>query len=89
MSLKVIENRGLLTVTRRLFEGYARPTNSEEAEEVVGMILGDLDSIESATKRRRLLKLAMGYMKLFGLDKDRDWMAQYNMRKNAKPRTDR
>jgi len=83
--LKIIENKGLLVVSRRLNEGYHRPEDVMDAEEVVGQILGDLDSIQSPTKRRRLLKLAKGYMKLFGLDKERDWMAQYNMRKNAKP----
>lgn len=86
MSLKVIENHGLLTVTRRLTEGYMRPTNRDEAEEAVGMILGDLDSVSSPKKRERLLKLARGYMRLYGLDKDRGWMDQYKMRKNTKPR---
>lgn len=84
--MRITKNQGLLTVTHQLAEGYSRPTDEMEAEETVGQILGDLDSIESPTKRKRLLKLAMGYMRLFGLDKEKDWMAQYNMRRRSKPK---
>jgi hypothetical protein len=85
MTTFLVENNGYLIRKTRIDEAYTRPTDEMEAEEVVGEILGDLDMVRSEKKRERMLKLAMGYMKMFGLDKDRDWMMQYNMRANSRP----
>jgi hypothetical protein len=80
MSLFLIEQRGPLRIKRSLTEGYDVPEDQMDAEEVVGMILGDMDRVQSKSKRKKMLALAMKYMKQFGLDKERDWMSQYNMR---------